>query len=164
MTRTHIVMRNSIVFRSSSYDCQDNNSPVHTFHNSMRSSNALNSHTNKSIDRRSTRVYLVNKNGISRLIGKGGANIKQVQREYNAYIQISNDRQHQWIEVKIHGVNEQSIDNVYNHILNHIGEIKEKNPFNQTSQSSFDTSRFDSIVRYNYCFYLDKKSSNNISR
>jgi hypothetical protein len=127
-------------FRSQSFDRKDNNSS-RSFQDSTRSVN--NSHFNNESNsgKRISREYLIDHNDVSRLIGKGGGTIKQIQRENNVQIKVSNDRQTQWVDLIISGSNDQVITNAFNHIKNIIGNIREKNESSQ-SKSSFQPGIF----------------------
>lgn len=67
------------------------------------------------------------------MIGKGGLTIKQIQRDNDVQIKISQDQKNEWVDVIITGSDEQAIMNTFNHIQNIIGNIKEKNPSFQTN-------------------------------
>ncbi|CAF0936895.1 unnamed protein product [Adineta ricciae] len=70
--------------------------------------------------------YLIDSNDVPRLIGKGGATIKQLQRDNNAQIKVSNDRQSQWVDLVISGANDQIINNTFNQIKQLRVSIKDK--------------------------------------
>lgn len=55
--------------------------------------------------------YLIKLIDVSRLIGKGGGNIKEIQNAQNAHISISKDRDNEWVDLTISGFNQQAIDN-----------------------------------------------------
>jgi polyribonucleotide nucleotidyltransferase len=81
---------------------------------------------------RISRDYLIDHNDVPRLIGKAGATIKQIQRENDVQIKVSNDRQSQWVDLMISGSNDQVINNAFNHIKSITGNIKEKNESSQS--------------------------------
>jgi hypothetical protein len=112
--------------RSQSFDRQDNN-PSRSFQDSTRSSNNSNFSNGNDLGTRISRDYLIDHNDVPRLIGKGGVNIKQIQRDNAVQIKVSNDRQSQWVDLIISGSNDQDINHTFNHIKNMIGNIKEKN-------------------------------------
>jgi hypothetical protein len=84
------------------------------------------------------------------LIGKGGGTIKQVQRENDVQIKVSNDRHGQWVDLMISGSNDQVINNAFNHIKTIIGTIKEKDELSQ-SKSFFQSGIF---IFFNHLFVL----------
>ncbi|CAF1252655.1 unnamed protein product [Adineta steineri] len=109
-----------------------------------------------------SRDYVIDTNDVSRVIGKGGATIKQIQKDNDVQIKICNDRQSQWVDVTISGSNDQAINNGFNHIKTIIGSIKEKNESSFKSDSTANnTSSFskpnETIPRTSNNFF----SSNN---
>ena len=93
--------------------------------------NISNRISHSSVGDKVSRGYLINNNNVPRLIGKGGGTIKQIQREYDVQIKVSNDRQNQWVDLTISGSNDEAIQNAFNHIENIVGAIKEKNEYFQ---------------------------------
>ncbi|CAF3836647.1 unnamed protein product [Rotaria magnacalcarata] len=110
---------------------KDSNS-TRSFQDVTRSLNQLNRSNNSNFGARISQDYVIHTNDVPRLIGKGGETIKQIQREYDAQIKVSNTRENQWIDVIISGSNDQTIRNVYDHITRHIGTMKEKTEFSQS--------------------------------
>ena len=140
-----------IEFRSQSFDRKDNNSS-YSFQDSPGPLNNSNYSSGSYSEKRITRDYLVDFNDVPRLIGKGGGNIKQIQKDNDVQIKVSNDRHKQWIDLTIIGSNEQAINNTFIHIKNLIGNIKEKHESNQT-QSFFQSGSF-SIIQSLVLFIL----------
>jgi len=102
---------------------------------------------------RVSRDYLIDHNDVPRLIGKAGATIKQIQRENDVQIKVSNDRQNQWVDLMISGSNDQVINNAFNHIKSITGNIKEKNESSQ-SKSFFQPGIFYIIQSFICLFVL----------
>ena len=97
-------------------------------YHSMTNTTPSNNNRNQGV----SRDYLVHRTDVPRLIGKGGATIKQIQRDQNVQIQISNDREQEWVDVKISGSDEQMIEQTLNYILQNIGNLKEKTSVNNS--------------------------------
>jgi predicted PilT family ATPase len=130
-------------FRSQSSERKDNNSG-RSFQDSTRS---LNNSNFSSGNKRVSRDYVIDANDVPRLIGKGGGTIKQIQKENDVQIKVSNDRQSQWVDLIISGSNDQMINNAFNHIKNLIGIIKEKNESFQ-SKSLFKPGMLNFVIIY----------------
>lgn len=81
-----------------------------------------------------TREFLIHRNDVPRVIGKSGTTIQQIQRDQNVQIYISNDRESEWIEMRISATNDYSIDQSFRQILRHTSNIKEKSTFSQPIQ------------------------------
>ncbi|CAM2702774.1 unnamed protein product [Rotaria socialis] len=128
---------NTKQWSQSAYHSKDSNS-TRSFPDVTRSLNQLNRSNNSNFGARISQDYVIHTNDVPRLIGKGGETIKQIQREYDVQIKVSNARENQWADVIISGSNGQTIRNAYDHITHHIGTMKEKNEFSQ-SKPLFDT-------------------------
>lgn len=142
----------NLLFRSPTFNQKDNN-PPRSFQDSTRSVNNFNRNNGGSNSQdRISRDYLIDSNDVPRLIGKGGVTIKQIQRDNDVQIKVSNDRQNQWVDLMISGSNDQ-VNNTFNQIKNMIGSIKEKNESFQ-SKSFFKSGIFVFIYTcFNHYFY-----------
>ncbi|CAF3871017.1 unnamed protein product [Rotaria sp. Silwood2] len=146
---------------SQSFDQKDNNSSCSSQDltrplNKFNRNNNNNNNNNNNFGQRVSYDYLINTNDVPRLIGKGGETIKQIQRENDVQIKVSNDRQNQWVDLIISGSNDQVIKNAFNHIKNIVGTIKEKNEYFQ-SKSSIET---DSDTNNTGSFSFSKTNEN----
>ncbi|UJR25523.1 hypothetical protein I4U23_006869 [Adineta vaga] len=136
------------------------NDSIRSFQEQSRSFNNFNSNNENYSDKSISRDYVINSTDVPRLIGKGGGTIKQLQRDNNVQIKVSNDRQSQWVDLMINGGNEQVINNTFDQIKNLIGSIRDKNESFQTKssfKSDFDTSSENS----NGCFSSTTRMGNN---
>ncbi|CAF1010228.1 unnamed protein product [Rotaria sordida] len=145
---------------SQSFDKKNNNSSPQDLTHSL---NKFNRNTNSNLGQRISHDYLINSNDVSRLIGKGGETIKQIQRENNVQIKISNERQSQWVDLIISGSNDQIIKNAFDHIKNIIGTIKEKNEYFQTKSSIETASNTNNTGSFS-CSKINENMSNNTNR
>ncbi|CAF0728009.1 unnamed protein product [Rotaria sp. Silwood1] len=136
---------------SQSFDPKNNHSS-RSSQDFQRPLNKFNRNNNINLGQRVSYDYLINSNDVPRLIGKGGETIKQIQRENDVQIKVSNDRQNQWVDLIISGSNDQVIKNAFNRIKNLVGTIKEKNESFQ-SKSSME---IDSVTKNTDSFSFSK--------
>lgn len=109
---------------------RNENQPTRTFQDQTRSFGSFNRNNEGYANEGNSRDYLIDSNDVPRLIGKGGATIKQLQRDNNTQIKVSNDRQNQWVDLVISGANDQAIDNTLNQIKQFRVSITDKSePF-----------------------------------
>ncbi|CAF0743205.1 unnamed protein product [Didymodactylos carnosus] len=97
---------------------------------SFRSPNQTNSNFSSSMRSSSYPCQLqcqIDVSGVSRLIGKGGSNIKQVEQDNQCKIQISSERQSAWVDVTLNGSTNQNIYNAFEQIKANISSFREKN-------------------------------------
>jgi hypothetical protein len=120
-----------LFFRSQSFDRNDNH-PPRSFQDSSRPLNNSNRSNGNYSEKAVSRDYLIDTNDVPRLIGKGGGSIKQLQRDNDVQIKVSNDRESQWVDVMISGSNDQAVNNAFNQIKNLTGSIQEKNESGQS--------------------------------
>ena len=126
-------------FSQSSFD-RNEAPPPRVFQESTRSSSNFNRCSDDHLGQGLSRDYVVKSSDVPRLIGKAGATIKDLQRENNVQIQVSNDRESLWVPVTIRGSNDQVIDQTFRQIQSRVVDIKDRETLSQPSKSSFDNT------------------------
>lgn len=126
-------------------------------YNNTSSRFSQNSNNRNNFDKDASRTYLIHGSEVSRLIGRGGLSIKQIQRDFNININIPRDRSDQWIDFTITGANDQVVNDAFHHIQNLVGKVKEKYPENENSYTQ--TNSINQFQSSNGKFPLSKKTN-----